>query len=109
MYNHAKSDVITFTVTESNIRFEIDIVGDRNDEESISGKIQKISMTILKWNIELIFDFEHDDICAIFNTKPNPLYSPSDDDDFLVRRGGKAGKEEVKNYFKSVQIGRAHV
>lgn len=102
LYNHAKSDVITFTVTESNIRFEIDIVGDRNDEESISGKIQKISMTILKWNIELIFDFEHDDICAIFNTKPNPLYSPSDDDDFLVRRGGKAGKEEVKNYFKSV-------
>lgn len=104
LYNHAKKDddVITFTVTESNIRFEIDIVGDRNDEESISGKIRKISMIILKWNIELIFDFENDDICAIFNSKPNPLYCPSDDDNSMYRRGGEASKEEVKKYFNSV-------
>ena len=52
LYNRAKNDVITFSLTESNVKFEIEIAGNRNDEEAISGKIQKISMNILKWNVK---------------------------------------------------------
>jgi predicted ATPase len=101
LYNRAKNDVITFTVTESNIKFEIEIIGDRNDEEAISGKIQKISMNLLKWNIDLTFDFIKDDIQAIFHQFPNPLYRETDDDD-IIRIGRKTSKKKLENYFKSV-------
>lgn len=101
LYNRAKHDVITFTVTESNIKFEIEIIGDRNDEEAISGKIQKISMNLLKWNIDLTFDFIKDDIQAIFHQIPNPLYRETDDND-IIRVGRKTDKKKLDNYFKSV-------
>lgn len=101
LYNHAKSDVITFIVTESNVKFEIEIVGDRNDEEAISGKIQKISMNILKWNIDLTFDFVKDDIQAIFHQTSNPLYRSTDDDD-IIGIGRKSDKEELDRYFSTV-------
>lgn len=101
LYNRAKNDVITFTVTESNIKFEIEIFGDRNDEEAISGKIQKISMNLLKWNIDLIFDFIKDDMQAIFHPTPNPQYRSIDDDD-IIGIGRKSDKKELEKYFKSV-------
>ena len=101
LYNRAKNNIITFTITESNIRFEIEIIGDRTDEEAISGKIQKISMNILKWNIDLTFDFIKDDIHAIFHANPNPLYRPIDDDD-IIRIGKKSDKKELDKYFRSV-------
>lgn len=101
LYNRAKEDIITFTITESNIKFEIEIIGDRTDEEAISGKIQKISMNILKWNIDISFDFIKDDMQAVFHSTPNPLYRPTDDDDF-IRIGEKSDKNELENYFKSV-------
>ena len=102
LYNRANNDVITFTVTESNIKFEIEIIGDRTDEEAISGKIQKVSMNILKWNIDLTFDFVKDDIQAIFHPTPNPLFCPTDDD--IIRIGRKTNLKELEKYFKSVPI-----
>lgn len=102
LYNCANNDVITFIVTESNIKFEIEIIGDRTDEEAISGKIQKISMNILKWNIDLTFDFVKDDIRAIFHSAPNPLYSQTDDDVIRIRK--KTSVKELEQYFKSVPI-----
>ena len=101
LYNRANNDVITFTVTESNIKYEIEIIGDRTDDEAISGKIQKISMNILKWNIDIIFDFIKDDMQAIFHQTPNPLYRPKDDDN-IIRIGRKSDKKELNMYFKSV-------
>ena len=101
LYNRAKDDVIIFTVMEANIRFEIEIHGDRNDEEAISGKIQKISMNLLKWNIDLTFDFIKDDMRAVFHPTPNPQYRPIDDDD-IFRIGRKTDKKKLDNYFKSV-------
>lgn len=101
LYNHAKNDVITFSLTESNVKFEIEIAGNRNDEEAISGKIQKISMNILKWNIDLTFDFVKDDIQAIFHQEPSPLYRPIEDDD-IISIGRKSDKKELEKYFKSV-------
>lgn len=103
LYNRAKNDVITFVVTESNVKFEINIIGNRNDEEAISGKIQKISMNILKWNIDLVFDFTKDDMQVVFHPSPNPLYQPKDDDD-IIRIGKKSNKKELENYFKSVPV-----
>lgn len=101
LYNRAKNDVITFSLTESNVKFEIEIAGNRNDEEAISGKIQKISMNILKWNIDLTFDFVKDDIQAIFHQEPSPLYRPIEDDD-IISIGRKSDKKELEKYFKSV-------
>ena len=101
LYNRAKNDVITFSLTESNVKFEIEIAGNRDDEEAISGKIQKISMNILKWNIDLTFDFDNDDIQAIFHQEPNPIYRPIDDDD-IIGIGRKSDKKELEKYFKSV-------
>lgn len=101
LYNRAESDLITFTVTESNIKFEIEIIGDRTDEEAISGKISKIIMNILKWNIDLIFDFSKDDMQATFHPNPNPLYCSIDDDDiFEINKGSYRKRSE--EYFKSV-------
>lgn len=101
LYNRAKNDVITFSLTESNVKFEIEIAGNRNDEEAISGKIQKISMNILKWNIDLTFDFLKNDIQAIFHQEPSPLYRPIEDDD-IISIGRKSDKKELEKYFKSV-------
>lgn len=101
LYNRAKNDVITFSLTESNVKFEIEIAGNRNDEEAISGKIQKISMNILKWNIDLTFDFLKNDIQAIFHQEPSPLYRPIEDDD-IISIGRKSDKKELEKYFKRV-------
>ncbi len=90
LYNRAEDDIITFTITESFAKFQIEIIGDRKDEEAISGKIKKIIITILEFNIEMSFDFEKDDICVTFHSEPNSLFD--------VEKNGN----NLKDYFKSV-------
>ncbi|MBO7490257.1 MAG: AAA family ATPase [Bacteroidales bacterium] len=101
LYNKSIDDIITFVVTESNIKFEIEIKGNKNDEESISGNIQKIKMNILKWNIDLNFDFINDDIHAVFHKETNALYREDRNNDYIRIRFGEK-KESLTDYFASV-------
>lgn len=100
LYNHSKENVITFIITESNVKFEIEIEGDRNDEEAISGKIRKLSITILKWNIDLIYDFLNDRLIVFFHKEKNTLYDSDEENN--IWNFGKSNNRKIEKYFKTV-------
>lgn len=94
--NKANESCISFSLTLDEYKIDIDIEGDRNDEESISGKITKLKVLSLPFNIELTFDFQKDNIHAVFNDQPSPLYTPNN----KIR-----GRNETKanDYFKHIK------
>lgn len=100
LYNHSKENVITFILTESNVKFEIEIEGNPNDEEAISGKIKKLSITILKWNIDLIYDFLNDNLKVLFHKEKNKLYDFNEENNFFSLR--KSNSKTIEKYFKTV-------
>ena len=100
LYNGAENNCISFSITLDEHRFDIDIVGNRNDEEAISGKISRLKVLILQYNVELTFDFDKDNIHAIFHNTPSTLYDYSDEGPgFRVY-----GEREIKSeeYFKGI-------
>lgn len=98
LYNKTKDGTIHFTLTLDNIKFDIDIVGDINDEEAISGKIDKLSMKIIKWNIDILFDFNSDDICASFNKEPLKLNIFQRDMFQVSPQSTKTEKQRIERY-----------
>lgn len=100
LYNHSKENVITFIITESNVKFEIEIEGNRNDEEAISGKIKKLSITILEWNIDLIFDFFNDNLTVFFHKEKNNLYDFNEENNLWGFR--RKNNRKIEKYFKTV-------
>ena len=102
LYNKAENSTIHFTLTLDNLKFGIDIAGDIDDDEAICGKIDRISMNIIKWNIDITFDFKNDDICAIFNKTPSELFIYQKDIVHLHGKSSKTVKKEIDKYFASI-------
>lgn len=103
LFNGADNDCISFSITQEGNRFDIEIKGDRNDEEAISGKITRLKILMIQYNVELTFDFENDNIHAVFHNEPSPLRDLCDEDgeDFVLR---VLGEKEVtpKDYFRKI-------
>ena len=100
LYNRSSNNIISFTTIVSNVLCEIEIEGDRSDEEATSGRINKIKINLLRWNIEITFDFIRDDIHAVFYKSPSPLYDPEEKEDSFVRYKSKDLDDTA--YFESV-------
>ena len=100
LYNGAKDSCISFSITLDEHRFDIDIVGNRNDEEAISGRITKLKVLILQYNVELTFDFDHDNIHALFHNAPTPLYDVENEGPGFRIYGEK--ELTSKEYFQSM-------
>lgn len=100
LYNRSSNNLISFSTIVSNVLCEIEIEGDRSDEEATSGRINKIIINLLRWNIEITFDFIRDDIHAVFHKSPNPLYDPNVKEDSFVRYNSKNLDDSA--YFESV-------
>ncbi len=99
--NKADESCISFSMTLDEYKIDIDIVGDRNDEEAISGKITKLTVLLLPFNIELTFDFQKDNIHAVFNDKPSPLYTPNKNESSFRIHGQRETK--TNDYFKRIK------
>ena len=99
LYNKADGNCISFTITLDDYKIDVEVSGDKKDEEAISGRITKMTILMLLYNVELTFDFLKDNIHAVFHHEPSPMYIP-DGDEFGFRIYGE--KEfKSKDYFKS--------
>lgn len=99
LYNKADGNCISFTITLDDYKIDVEVTGDKKDEEAISGRITKMTILMLLYNVELTFDFLKDNIHAVFHHVPSPMYIP-DGEEFGFRIYGE--KEfKSKDYFKS--------
>jgi len=72
--NKAEEDKISFDITFERYRFVIEIMGDREDTEAISGRISRILITFLEYNIDYDFDFKADNVHITFRKDLSPLW-----------------------------------
>lgn len=74
--NSAKEGVITFTASNGLYRIQIEMEGDKDDEQSISAQISEIVLTILPFNIDLDYKFKsgQDRLIATFHSTPSEYY-----------------------------------
>lgn len=99
LYNKADENCISFTITLDDYKIDVEVTGDKKDEEAISGRITKMTILMLLYNVELTFDFLKDNIHAVFHHEPSTMYIP-DGEEFGFRIYGE--KEfKSKDYFKS--------
>ena len=100
LYNKADSDCISFTITLDDYKIDVEVSGDKNDDEAISGRIIKLSVLLFQYNVELAFDFLADNIHAVFHDKPSPFFDPDKDERNLRIYGEK--EMTLKDYFDSI-------
>lgn len=67
LYNKALEDVITFSSSLGFMDIIIDVTGDRNDEESVSGIISKVEIRYTSEGITASFDLQNDIAKVEFN------------------------------------------
>ena len=72
--NNAAESKIVFEITFKRYKFTIEVAGDREDEEAISGRISRILITLLEFNIDFDYDFRSDNVHVTFHHDPNPLW-----------------------------------
>ena len=60
LYNKAKEGIITFSTSLGLMDLNIDVMGDRNDEESVSGIISKVKVVYNSIGVTLLFDLQED-------------------------------------------------
>ena len=77
LYNKAKDGIIDFSLTLDYAKFDIEVEGDVKDEEAISGRVNKLKINLIKWNIDLTFDFLEDDLTVFFHDSPSDLFDHS--------------------------------
>lgn len=95
LYNKAKNGIIDFSLTLDYAKFDIEVEGDVKDEEAISGRINKLNINLIRWNIDLTFNFLEDDLKVFFHDSPSKLLDPS----LFQNRSIMA---RSKKYFESV-------
>lgn len=60
LYNKASDNIISFSTTLGVQDFTIDVYGDRNDDEAVSGVISKVFIDYKVLGVHLEFDLQHD-------------------------------------------------
>ena len=93
LYNKADEGLISFRVClKNNMDVEIDITGDKNDDEAVSGKVTKIIVKYINYNITIIFNLPEDVATLIF--------SPIDDTGAaLLGINNRREKERLQAYY----------
>lgn len=94
IYNKAANDTITFKTSLGFMDIELDVKGDKKDEEAVSGIISKIIVSYNSFGIRIVFDLQNDISKTTFY--PHPIYSSSDDNSI------KSGlKKKIEGFFSS--------
>lgn len=99
LYNGSKDGVISFSLALDDISFDISVKGNLDDEESISAKVTKISITLLKWNIKIDYDFVKDEMMMNFSKSPSKLY---DGDKSLKSKRKQMLQNKRRDYFETI-------
>ena len=90
LYNRAQDSVITFRTDIAPCDFEIDIIGNKNDDELVFGIVSKVRLNINAFCISLEFDLSQDKANIIFRTSN---YTPDNN--------RRRDVELLKKYFDS--------
>lgn len=72
--NNADESKIVFEISFKRYKFTIEVAGDREDNEAISGRISRTLITLLEYNIDFDYDFRSDNVHVTFHHDPNPLW-----------------------------------
>ncbi len=92
-YNKAKEDFITFKTTTGITTIEIDVAGNKNDEDAVYGVIQRVGIFIHVYNITIDFNLLEDVATIVF-------HHSNDQDGF--ENHGEMGKS-LQKYFSSFE------
>lgn len=100
LYNKAEEDKIVFEIAFKRYKFVIEVVGDREDPWAISGRISRLMLTMLNYNIDFDYDFRSDNIHITFHKEHPDMGKES------VRGDSKTMNSQEKRitnkYFKSL-------
>ena len=77
LYNKADSNTITFKTSLGFMDVELDVMGDKKDEEAVSGIISKIVVRYNSMGISILFDLQND--LSTITFYPEPINSSVDD------------------------------
>ena len=66
LYNKAEVGIITFSASLGLVDLSIDVIGDRKDEESVSGIISKVKVIYNTIGVTLLFDLQNDVANVLF-------------------------------------------
>ena len=70
IYNKAENDTITFHTKLEYMDVSLNVKGNRNDDEAISGNIIMVNINLPLYNIDMTFDIEKDKVIVKFNHEP---------------------------------------
>ena len=90
LYNRAQDSVISFRTDFGPCDFEIDIIGNRNDDELVFGVVSKVRLNINAFCISIEFDLSQDKATVIFHTS-----------DYTTDNSRRRGNDLLKKYFDS--------
>lgn len=93
LYNKAENNTITFKTSLGFMDVELDVMGDKSDEEAVSGIISRIIVYYNSFGISILFDLLND--LSTITFYPYPI-NDSVDDVFSSKM-----KKRVDNYFAS--------
>lgn len=76
LYNRADNNAITFYTKMDNLCCSYIVKGDPQDEESVTGTLSNVNVSIDFFNVDLLFDLINDKATVKFN--PNKDYHPTE-------------------------------
>lgn len=94
LYNKAEDSVITFKTNLGDIDVDIEVAGNRNDEESVVGTVSKVHLYIRNFCIALDFDLGNDKANIVFHTQNINCHT--------VFTTNRRYENIVKDYFNSL-------
>lgn len=99
--NNADEDKIIFEIAFDTFKFTIEVIGDRKDEQAISGRISRMLVTLLEYNIDFDYDFREDNVHVVFHHNPNPLWESDTSHSYkLLQEQDKRIKNKYYGSFK---------
>lgn len=100
LYNKAKDSVISFYTTIDHGEFTIEVVGDRNDEERVSGIISRILIDYRMLGMHIEFDLQNDKA----NVRFCSVETTEDQLDFLPPKMRKGTMEYLRSISRSYEL-----
>lgn len=94
LYNRAKENVITFKTDIGLCDFEIEVIGNKNDEELVYGIVSKVRLNINDFCISVEFDLAQDKANIVFHSK---------DVNSILDNNRRRDIESFKKYFSSFE------
>ena len=93
LYNKSNNNIITFYTSLGYKDIELEVIGDKSDEEAVSGIISKVNIVYNIYNIHLCFD--------LLNDKASVEFLPRANDNLNIDGYPKKIQKGIEEYFGS--------